>query len=161
MCQFCLLRMMESYCGCFSLPFSSLTENPFTAPPMVCCFQRGLRVLTEAFCRPPATKRGKGQVLSRNGSCPSKDALYILGVVVHVALSHHHSTERRTARGRLFCASLPIQEISVVVRAQKLICRYNAYSFFQCFPSIPGAGYGEEFHDVRGGRSSLGQGIFK
>ena len=28
-------------------------------PAMVCCIQRGLRTLTEAFYRPPATKRGK------------------------------------------------------------------------------------------------------
>ena len=27
---------------------------------MVCYIQRGLRALTEAFCRPPTTKRGKG-----------------------------------------------------------------------------------------------------
>ena len=28
-------------------------------PAMVCCIQRGLRALMEAFCRPPTTKRGK------------------------------------------------------------------------------------------------------
>ena len=35
------------------------------------------------------------------------------------------------------------------------------YSLFRCFPYIPDIGYGEEFHDVRDGVSSLEQGIFK
>jgi len=39
-------------------------------PAMVCCIQRGLRALTEAFCRPPTTKRGKGTVLPRDGPNP-------------------------------------------------------------------------------------------
>ena len=39
-------------------------------PAMVCCIQRGLRVLTEAFCRPPMTKRGKGIILPRDGPDP-------------------------------------------------------------------------------------------
>jgi len=33
---------------------------------MVCCIQRGLRALTEAFYRPPTTKRGKWTILSRD-----------------------------------------------------------------------------------------------
>ena len=37
---------------------------------MVCCIQRGLRVLTEAFCRPPMMKRGKGTILPREGPNP-------------------------------------------------------------------------------------------
>ena len=36
---------------------------------IVCDIQRGLQALTEAFCRLPATKWGKGQVLSRDGPC--------------------------------------------------------------------------------------------
>jgi len=36
-------------------------------PAMVCCIQRGLHALTEAFCRPPTTKRGKAL------SCPETD----------------------------------------------------------------------------------------
>ena len=39
-------------------------------PVMVCCIQRGLRALTEAFCRPPMTKRGKGTILPRDGPNP-------------------------------------------------------------------------------------------
>ena len=39
-------------------------------PAMVCCIQRGLRGLTEAFCRPPAMKRGKGTILPRDGPNP-------------------------------------------------------------------------------------------
>ena len=39
-------------------------------PAMVCCIQRGLRALTEAFCRPPTTKRGKGTILPRDGPNP-------------------------------------------------------------------------------------------
>jgi len=37
---------------------------------MVCIIQRGFRALTEAFCRPLATKRGKGTILSRDGPNP-------------------------------------------------------------------------------------------
>jgi len=37
---------------------------------IVCCIQRGLRALTEAFCRPPTTKRGKGTILPRDGPNP-------------------------------------------------------------------------------------------
>jgi len=35
-------------------------------PAMVCCIQRGLRALSEAFYRPPATKREKGTILPRD-----------------------------------------------------------------------------------------------
>ena len=40
-----------------------------------------------------------------------------------------------------------------IVGVRKLVHRYNAYSLYRCFPSIPGVGYGEEFQDV-GDRSS-------
>ena len=52
-------------------------------------------------------------------------------------------------------------ERTYITGIRKLIRRYDAYSFFRCFPSILGTGYSEKFHDVRNGRSSLGQGIFK
>ena len=39
-------------------------------PAIVCGIQRGLRALTEAFFRPPAIKRGKGQVLPHDGPFP-------------------------------------------------------------------------------------------
>ena len=45
-------------------------------PNMVCCIQRGLWALTEGFCRPSATKRGKGQVVPRDGSCPRLEMPY-------------------------------------------------------------------------------------
>jgi len=45
-------------------------------PVMVYCIQRGLRALTEAFCRSSATKRGKGQVLPRDGPCPRVEMPY-------------------------------------------------------------------------------------
>ena len=45
-------------------------------PTMVFCIQRGLHVLTEAFCRPPTTKRGKGIVLPRDGPNPRVEMLY-------------------------------------------------------------------------------------
>jgi len=45
-------------------------------PAMVCDIQRSLRALIEAFCRPPATKRGKGQVLPRDGPCPRVEMPY-------------------------------------------------------------------------------------
>ena len=41
---------------------------------------------------------------------------------------------------------------------QKLVCRYDAYGLYRCFPSIPGAGYDEEFWDRK---SSHGQVVFK
>ena len=43
---------------------------------MVCCIQRGLRALTEAFCRPPTTKQGKGTVLPRDRPNPRIDLPY-------------------------------------------------------------------------------------
>ena len=36
-------------------------------PAMVCYIQWGLHALTEAFCRPPTTKKGKGTILPRDG----------------------------------------------------------------------------------------------
>ena len=39
-------------------------------PAMVCCIQRGLHSLTEAFYRPSATKRGKGTILPCDGPNP-------------------------------------------------------------------------------------------
>ena len=48
-----------------------------------------------------------------------------------------------------------------IARVRKLVHRYDKYSLYRCFPSIPGARYGEEFYNVGNVRSSLGQGIFK
>ena len=38
--------------------------------------QHDLRALTEAFCRQPATKRGKGQILPRDGPNPRVELPY-------------------------------------------------------------------------------------
>ena len=38
-------------------------------PVMICCILRGLQALMGAFCRPSATKSGKGKVLPRDGPC--------------------------------------------------------------------------------------------
>ena len=48
-----------------------------------------------------------------------------------------------------------------IAGVRKLVCHYNAYSIYRCFPTIPGAGYGEDFKDVGDRRSSLGHGVFK
>ena len=48
-----------------------------------------------------------------------------------------------------------------IAGVQKLIRRYDTYSLYRCFSSIPGARYGEEFYDAGDERSSLGQGVFK
>ena len=61
--------------GCSSSPRSF----PWTLPAMVCCIQRGLRALTEAFCRPPTTKREKGTI-----SCLATDQ--IPGSVCHTPI---------------------------------------------------------------------------
>ena len=45
-------------------------------PAMVCCIQRGIRALTEAFCRPPTTKRGKGAASPRDGPNPKVGLSY-------------------------------------------------------------------------------------
>ena len=39
-------------------------------PAMVCCIQRGLRALTEAFCRPPMMKRDKGIIFLATDQTP-------------------------------------------------------------------------------------------
>jgi len=44
---------------------------------------------------------------------------------------------------------------------RKLLCWYDVYNLFWCFPYIRDAGYGEEFKDMRDGKTSLSQGIFE
>ena len=46
-----------------------------------------------------------------------------------------------------------------MVAVRKLLCRYDIYSLFRCFPYIRDAGYGEEFKDVGDGKTSLSRGI--
>jgi len=40
----------------------------------------------------------------------------------------------------------------------KLLCRYDFYSLFQCFPYIRDVGYVEEFKDVKNGQTLLSRG---
>ena len=133
-------------------------------PTMVYCIQHGLRALTEAFYRLPATKRRKGQVLPRDGPC-LRDALHISDCMVCIALSGYHSARRRATKRCTFCASLSIREVIVgatyIAGVWKLVHQYDAYSLYRCFPSILDAGYGEEFYDVRDRTSSLEHGVFK
>ena len=44
---------------------------------------------------------------------------------------------------------------------RKLLCRYDVYSLFRCFPYIRDAGYGEEFKDMGDGKTSLSGGVFE
>ena len=48
-----------------------------------------------------------------------------------------------------------------MVVVHKLLYRYDIYSLFWCFSYICDAGYGEEFKDVRDGKTSLSRGIFE
>ena len=135
-------------------------------PAMVCCIQQGLRMLTEVFCRPLATKRRKRQVLPRDGPCPRVEMpfTYLMSwFTLHCPAIIHLGEE--SPEGVCFGHLLRFEKSqwlrTYIAGAQKLICRYGAYSLYRCFLSIPGARYGEEFHDVRDRRSSLGQGIFK
>ena len=48
-----------------------------------------------------------------------------------------------------------------VTAVRKLLCRFDVYSLFRCFPYIRDTGYGKEFKDVGDGKTSLSQGIFE
>jgi len=42
-----------------------------------------------------------------------------------------------------------------VAAIRTLLCRYDVYSLYRCFPYIRDAGYGKEFKDVGDGKMSL------
>ena len=44
---------------------------------------------------------------------------------------------------------------------RKLLCSHDAYNLYRCFPYIRGAGYGEEFKDIRDGMTSLNRGVYE
>ena len=48
-----------------------------------------------------------------------------------------------------------------VAAVHKLLCCHDVYSLFQCFPYIRDTGYGEEFKNVRDGRTLLSCGVFE
>jgi len=48
-----------------------------------------------------------------------------------------------------------------VARVRKLLCRYDAYNLYRCFPHIRGTGYGEEFKDIGDSMTSLNHRVFE
>jgi len=135
-------------------------------PAMVCCIQRGLRVLTEAFCRPMASRRGKGAVLPRDGPNPRVGLPYtylMAWFALHcpslIGAGEDPPQGVQTALLRRFEGCL--WQKTYVAEARKLVRRYDAYSLFRCFPRLRGAGYNEEFHDVESGRSPMSRGVFE
>ena len=133
---------------------------------MVCCIQRGLRALTETFCRPPTTKRGKGTILPCDGPNPRIGLPYTY-LMAWFALHCPSMIEAgedppegvRMALLRRFegCSWLK----TYVAAVRKLLNRYDVYSLFRCFPYIQDAGYGEEFKDTGEGQTSLSREIFE
>jgi len=135
-------------------------------PAMVCGIQRDVRALMEAFCRPPATKRGKGQILPHDGPNPRMEMPYIYLMawfVLHCfAIIQPGEEPPEGVHFAHLCRFEGSQWLRTYIAGmRKLIRRYDAYSLYRCFPSIPGAGYGEEFFNIGDGRFSLGQGVFK
>ena len=133
---------------------------------MVCCIQRGLRALTEAFCRPPTTKRGKGTILPRDGPNPRIGLPYtylMAWFALHCpAIIQAGEEPPEGVRMALLHRFEESSWLRTYVAADcKLLCRYDVYSLFRCFPYIRDAGYGEEFKDVGDGKTSLSQGIFE
>jgi len=122
-------------------------------PAMVCCIQRGLRALTETFCRPPTTKRGKGTILPCDGPNPRISlpytylmAWFALHCPAIIQAGKEPPEDVRMALLHQFegCSWL----LTYVAAVRKLLCRYDVYSFFRCFPYIRDVGFGEEFKDV-------------
>ena len=123
-------------------------------------------MLTEAFCRSPATKRGKGKIHPRDGHNPRVElpytylmtwfALYCPAIIQpgEEPLEGVRFVHLRRFKGSQW-------QLAYIAGVRKLMRRYNAYSLYKCFLSIPGVGYDEGFFDVGDGRSSLGQGVFK
>jgi len=135
-------------------------------PAMVCCIQRGLRALTEGFCRPSASRRGKGAILPCDGPNPRVGLPYtylmawfalhcptLIGAGVDPPQDVHTALLRRFEG----CSWQKIY----VAEARKLVRRYDAYSLFRCFPRMRDAGYNGEFHDAESGDSPMSQGVFE
>jgi len=130
---------------------------------MVYCIQHGLRALTEAFYRPPATKRRKGQILTHDGPKPRVEMSYTYLMAwfeLHYPAIIQPGEEPpegvRFTHLRRFEGSQWLR--TYIIGVQKLVRRYDAYILYSCFPSILGVGYGEEFFNAGDERSSLGQG---
>ena len=59
-------------------------------PAMVCYIQRGLRALTEAFCRPPTTKRKKALSCLATDQTQDRFAIHLFDGMVHPSLPLHY-----------------------------------------------------------------------
>ena len=121
-------------------------------PAMVCYIQRGLRALTEAFCRPPPTKRGKGTILPLDGPNLRISLTYTYlktWFALHCsAIIQVGEEPPEGVRMALLCQFEGCSWLLTYVAAvRKLLCQYDVYSLFCCFPYIHDAGYGKEFKD--------------
>ena len=110
-------------------------------PAIVCCIQRGLHALTEAFCRPPTMKRGKGTVLP----CDRPNPMIGLPYTYFMAwFALHYSAiiqpEEEPPEGvwvahlRQFEGSSWEQIYVTVVR--KLLYRHDVHNLFRYFSHI-------------------------
>ena len=132
----------------------------------MCCIHRGLRALTEAFCRPPVTKRGKGTVLPRDG--PNRKVVLPYTYLMAWFILHYPAIIQpgeeplegvRIVHLRRFEGSS--RERIYVIAVRRLLCRHDVYSLFRCFPYIRDVGYGEEFKDAGDGITSLSSRVFE
>jgi len=108
---------------------------------MVCGIQHDLLALTEAFCRPLATKRGKGQVFPCDRPCPRVEmqythlmALFALHCPAIIKPGEDPSEGVHFAHLRRFKGSQWLQ--TYIAEVRKLLCHYNEYILYRCFPSI-------------------------
>ena len=67
--------------------------------PAMCCIQRGLRALTEAFCRPLTTKRGSHYLIPRRAKPPDQITIHLSDGMVRSSLSSYYSSWERASRG--------------------------------------------------------------
>ena len=110
-------------------------------PTMVYCIQWGLRALTEAFFRPPMTKRGKDTILPHDGPNPRIGLPYnylMVWFALHCPAIIQPGEEPpegvRIAYFRQFEGSSWSR--IYVTTVPKLLCRHDAYNLFRCFPYI-------------------------
>ena len=110
-------------------------------PAMVCCIQRGLRALMEAFCRPPTTKRGKGTILPCDGPNPRMGLPYtylMAWFALHcpsiIQAGEEPPEGVRMALLRRFegCS----WSKTYVAAVRKLLCRHDVYTFSDASPTF-------------------------
>jgi len=122
--------------------------------------------LTEAFCRPPITKRGKGAILPHDGLNPRIGLPYTylmswftLHCPTIIQAGEEPPEGVRVAHLRRFEGSSWSRIYVAAVR--KLLCWYDVDSLFWRFPYICDAGYGDKFKDVRDSKTSSSRGVFE